>query len=89
MKVYNVLFESHYESEGGDVHSLINAYDSREKAVKALEDALQDEIQDGAYADEEVEERLVRDGDDFFCFYYDDTKTNWKFRGTVYETEVK
>lgn len=87
MKVYNLLFESHYGNE--DVHSLISAYDSREKAVKGLEDALQDEIRDGSYSDEEVSERLVRDGDDHFCFYHDDCQSEWKFRGTVYENEVK
>lgn len=87
MKVYNVLFESHYDGE--DVKSFIETFDTLEKALKCVEGAVQDEIQDGSYTDEEVAERLVRDGGDFFCFYHDETQSNWKFRGTVYENEVK
>lgn len=87
MKVYNVLFESHYENDV--VRSFIATYDSREKAAKGLEDALRDEIRDGSYSDAEVSERLVLDGDDHFCFYHDDCQSNWKFRGAVYENEVK
>lgn len=86
MKVYSVLFESSYENE--DVHSSISAFDSREKALACLEKALADEIAEGRYTEDEVADRLVRDGDDRFCFYHDDAKSEWKFRCTVYENEV-
>lgn len=86
-KMYNVLFETNYENE--DVHSTIEAFDSLDKACKCLEDALADETRDGGYTEEELETRLRRDGYDHFCFYKDDSLSNWKFRGVVYECEVK
>lgn len=86
MKIYNVLFESNYENE--DVQSDILSFKNRDDAVKCLEKALEDEIRDGVYTDEEVKSRLTRDGDDFFCFYHEEWKSNWKFRCTIYETEL-
>ncbi len=85
--VFNVLFETNYENE--DVHSTIETFADRGDAVKCLEQAIADETLEGRYTDEEVEERLMRDGDDHFCFYKDSSQTNWKFRGTVYKSKVK
>ena len=85
--VFNVLFETDYENE--DVHSAIETFATREDAVGCLERAIADETLEGRYTEEEVEERLVRDGDDHFCFYKDGSKTNWKFRGTIYKNKVK
>lgn len=86
MKVYNVLFESDYENE--DVHSEISTFSKREDAVRCLENTLKEEIGEGCYTEDELKRWLVRDGDDFFCIYHDDAHSNWKFRCTIYETEL-
>lgn len=85
--VFNVLFETNYENE--DVHSTIETFDGFDKACKCLEGALEDEKREGCYTEEELETRLVRDGYDHFCFYKDDSLSNWKFRAVIYESEVK
>ena len=86
--VFNVLFETNYENDD-DVHSTIETFDGFDKACKCLEDALEDEKRDGCYTEDELETRLVRDGYDHFCFYKDDSLSNWKFRATIYENKVK
>lgn len=85
--VFNVLFETNYEND--DVHSTIETFDGFDKACECLENALEDEKREGRYTEEELETRLVRGGRDRFCFYKDDSLSNWKFRAAIYESEVK
>lgn len=81
MKVYCVLFESHYENE--DVHTEVCVYEKHEDAVKSLNEAIDDELEEMGYGNE----RVIRDGEDYAAVFHE-YSGDWCFRVTIYERNL-